>query len=605
MSTFLGGLLAEVSEGRAQLFSAVGTLNAASGAAGLRTEARQRRRVRRTQRRREAKTVDEVLERWQHMRLKELGFKTIIEGHVCSMGTCEASGSIQLIDDDLNLYGCIKSGVFHVCEASISQSCKETYTTTEGDILCIFSKKAVSRSADSTLYGEQLMGHDSSKTLETGPVVRVSVAARRARNSARVAETSSLDWASGGYGEGSAAAAAAQVVRHREQRDAAETSTRQLHVLTEIDRALVYDDAVELPPEAIQAGVEAPRKRYRHGMLIDSTKNVDYKPLLAAKTTVAQAIRRVGSSASAAETYVAIDGTDDIETIGQGAPTVLALAAAEEHRKTLAPCSSSTATTPSGSGGLQLALSSTQLTSGVNARIHADYLNASTPTDIETIISTLFRPSFRNSLVREYNKEVQDATRASHVRYIRQCHSASVRPCLHALIQLRQTHLDRTPNLACSRGISTELLKSYTAVAYLLWIMSTRSSNYQQHHTQFRLVDHVVVVLYMLKDKLSIASASGGEPVVVFENDGFLNDHLPDYQVIRTWSVPLTRGLHTVSRVLTKTAMRKKYLDLSKTNISNGQAALMKVLQEHTSDRDSTNLADSLFYAFDTGVVDL
>lgn len=517
------------------------------------------------------------------------------------MSQCARSGSIEAIARSLELYGCINSGLHHVCRNSVISGCDQYFVTQAGDLVCVFSRRSIGRTRDATLFGEHLCETDGDTRTHNKHIGYLTETALRMRNAARLMETVATDWAAGSYGRNTGADAPALTSGKAE---VLETTSRVVGRVDALSAALALPSAPALPDAAVQAGVAPPKKKLRYGMVLDEAETRDYTAVLAARTSVARAVRRVGTSAAAPETFVAIDGTDGIEALGASSPSVPALMSAEEHRLSLAATAASpdalvssalVATEVDEARERQLAVSAARR--ALRAYVHPDTRN-----DIETVIEALFNARHRRTAMQPFVTEARASVRTSFARYAAHCNTAEVRPCLHALMQLHQAQADRIPAFRSPGGIDAVRLRAYSAVVYTLWDVCMNTDAFVARHTQFRFLDHIITVMYMLRDTLTLVSADGTEPSVVFERDPFLVERLPDFHRISAWDIPTRAPLSTIARVLSRTPMRKGYIDLSKVGFSAGKASLNAALQEFANEEDIRELTDRLHRARYTGI---
>jgi hypothetical protein len=102
--------------------------------------------------------IDRALEKWHDERRVSFGMSTIDTLHVCSR-ECQSSGAIQVIDAELRLYGCLRSGAHHVCD-SLRAMCKIYYLNDHGEYFCTFSCISLGVSVSRSLYDGPEAEHD-------------------------------------------------------------------------------------------------------------------------------------------------------------------------------------------------------------------------------------------------------------------------------------------------------------------------------------------------------------------------------------------------------------------------------------------------------------
>lgn len=92
-----------------------------------------------------------LIRRWMDARQSTHGLTRIDAGHICT-DDCVSNGNIHQIDAVTGLYGCLQSGVYHICSAS-EISCRNTVLTTEGHYVCTFSGAVLGVKLEKSIYG--------------------------------------------------------------------------------------------------------------------------------------------------------------------------------------------------------------------------------------------------------------------------------------------------------------------------------------------------------------------------------------------------------------------------------------------------------------------
>ena len=101
---------------------------------------------------------EKQIKKWLKYRNQVYGLPNIDVNHICTFN-CTLSKSITTIDAKLNLYGCIKSGKYHLCNQSIIK-CPCTFLNKDGTITCIFSGIDVGVIIDDNMFKKVDTGKD-------------------------------------------------------------------------------------------------------------------------------------------------------------------------------------------------------------------------------------------------------------------------------------------------------------------------------------------------------------------------------------------------------------------------------------------------------------
>ncbi len=98
-----------------------------------------------------AKRCEVLIRGWMDARTAMHGLTCIDATHVCTYD-CVSDGNIQPIDETTGLYGCLRSGVYHICNGS-SATCRNVELTKEGEYVCTFSGAVLGVKLEETIYG--------------------------------------------------------------------------------------------------------------------------------------------------------------------------------------------------------------------------------------------------------------------------------------------------------------------------------------------------------------------------------------------------------------------------------------------------------------------
>lgn len=546
--SFLEQLLKGVAAGNAQratAFEVVRKDRAAAAAAEEAVEAPQQRFHGWRKRKREWKgrvsaTVEQVLEAWHATRRDECGITTIDDGHACTVAGCIHTDSIQCISDDLRLYGCITSGLHHVCHTD--RGCYQRYTTADGGIFCIFSRRFIETYIDTTRYGQKMRETEMHLRAPVSYVVTEARAERKCRRDTVRAE-------------------------RRAAREAA-------------------------GPAGVAAGAPT---RMRFGMSIPE-KQRDMLTVAEAKVASARALAGdCGGDDSRVDGFIAIDGTDEVDN------TVVATRArpmlTDGSSPSVAPAPWSTAvTTAHGSRALVLR------DVGARARMRRppkEYFSRYTRADIGHIAGALFDKKHRTTLHKRRTVMAAEAALSAISRYYVACADAHVRPCAQERDALYETAVQRVPQVTAVDLDGTRRTR-YVAFLYELWRVVIATPYFRAKRNAFRLASHTLGALYMLREPFAIASPDGTvAATVVEEPDAFLVEHLPPPALLRRWDARVT--VHSASRVVAIKGAAGGHIEFSMTCISNGRNAIKAALLSIETDAERVAVAARLRTAYETG----
>ncbi len=92
----------------------------------------------------------QTIQKWLDYRVRELGLSPIVDPHHrCQIRACK----FDTIDIKQNIYGCLTSGVTHVCEPQ-KRRCEHTFISNSWDYTCIFSGATNERYIEESLFGK-------------------------------------------------------------------------------------------------------------------------------------------------------------------------------------------------------------------------------------------------------------------------------------------------------------------------------------------------------------------------------------------------------------------------------------------------------------------
>ncbi len=100
-----------------------------------------------------------ALEAWHSVRHDDFGMCEIDTTHNCSSEGCLRAGAIRVVDQELRLYGCINSGLHHVCYAK-TELCHMYYLGSDGSYFCLFSRAWIGQGVAKSYFGRGEDAHE-------------------------------------------------------------------------------------------------------------------------------------------------------------------------------------------------------------------------------------------------------------------------------------------------------------------------------------------------------------------------------------------------------------------------------------------------------------
>ncbi len=95
----------------------------------------------------------DVVESWMHTREHIYGFEGVDDNHICTVRGCIETKSIEMVHRSLMLYGCVVSGVYHMC-AGTTDSCRNVTLGGDGMYTCTFSGVSLGPKIERRIYGK-------------------------------------------------------------------------------------------------------------------------------------------------------------------------------------------------------------------------------------------------------------------------------------------------------------------------------------------------------------------------------------------------------------------------------------------------------------------
>jgi hypothetical protein len=107
----------------------------------------------------ETRSNEELINSWIEMRKKVFGKYSVDSGHYCTFSECVKNDKIQTISEERRIYGCIESGIYHICKADIV-SCRFKTLNHDGTYTCNLSGIGVGVLIEDHLYGKPDTGKE-------------------------------------------------------------------------------------------------------------------------------------------------------------------------------------------------------------------------------------------------------------------------------------------------------------------------------------------------------------------------------------------------------------------------------------------------------------
>lgn len=487
---------------------------------------------------------------------------TIDEGHLCTTVGCIDTDSIQCIAVGLKLYGCINSGNHHVC--NLDRTCRQRYTSADGGVFCIFSRHFIETYVDSTRYGMCMRQTNIHLDLEDVPQNEELARAVRKRRRQE----------------------------HRLERRAASS------VSTAADGSKTWSDVIaETGEERSQPSV----KRMRFLMELPEPPR-DMTAVAEATEVRTRAVAGdCGGTDSHVDGFVAIDGTDEVDTAS--APRVRLLADRQATAITTAKSSAPTPVVRQTSSSRALVVRVETFAERMeNLRIRRplrEYFMRYTRTDICSIIASLFDANYRDALHKIQAAAAEEVSLDTLSRYYVACVNAGVRPNAHERDALYDMCVRRVPQVTTAT-LDAGRSARYVAFIYELWRVAIETPYFRAERNRFRLASHTLGALYMLREPFTLAAPDGTVAATVMtEPDAFLVAHLPPQSLLRDWSVRVTT--HSASRVVAVKGVARGQIEFSKTCISSGRNAIKAALLSIETEDERALVAARLRNAYVTG----
>ena len=447
-------------------------------------------------------TVEAALRQWHAMRRSEYGMTVIDYAHMCTRQHCILSESIQVIEPSLRLYGCLNSGVYHLCNQDTG--CSVCYTSRDGGIFCMFSMYFIETWIDASKFGMVMPVKD----FYIGPTSRPDNVPQESGVS------SSSSWSE-----------------------------------------VLCGDA---PPE--EDG-----KRVEFAMRVVEPERDMETVAEATNVEVRAIIGDCGAEGEGGE-----GEGKELPRIAFNAPSLHLM----QRQSTDV-------------GGVSRLLAPTE------------YLTRYTSRDIAKIIETLFNVNYRRQLAQQFHGAAETTALDDLCRYYRLCAETHARPNAHVRDSICHVARSEEPVITQPGRLAAERLAQFKAFVYELWRVMLATPHFTRFPNKFRLINHVVGALYMLREPFSLAAADGTVFEEILPRDEFLFEHLPAQSQLRDWNV--RTSVFSSSRVLAVKGVVRGRIDFGKTGVSSGRNVIKEALLSIETDDERWYVVDRLRTAYERG----
>ncbi len=499
-------------------------------------------------------TCESALEVWHAHRRSEYGMGVIDENHLCSSVGCIETRSIQCINKDLGLFGCVNSGIHHVCK--LDHDCHQRYLSPDGGIFCLFSCLFIETFSDNTKkWGAAIIATDM-HSAAVDPRKPCQVRAYR-RNKARER-------------------------RADEAREAPTTN--------------VLSDAIAVVEE--EEPKQKPAKRMRFLMEIPGPKR-NMEAVAEATDVQVRTIEGDCGTDAHIDGYIAVHGEEEVDTIEFPRRMLIAESAHKEDEETPRPPPPQKTSSIVESSSRTLSTTHGALETWKFRRPPPEYFCTYTHGDIEKIIVSLFDARHRRVLHVRQQASMEAEALDEILRYYRACAGSGTRPGVHERDTLYDACGSRIPQITVTR-LDDERRECYTAFVYELWRVVIETPFFREARSRFRLVSHTLGALYMLREPFTLASSDGTVVATVMDaRDEFLTEHLPAQGLLRDWDVRV--AAHSASRVVAVKGVSRGRVEFSKTCVSHGRNTIKTALLSIETDNERTAVAKRLRTALEEG----
>lgn len=495
--------------------------------------------------------VEDALHAWHATRRSEYGMDTIDAGHECTWALCLASGSIVCIDSKLMLYGCVNSGIHHVCERD--KGCTSRYTSDDGGAFCLYSKEYLETHINETMFDtwSRCRDYTSTRALRADALAEITAKARsQIEGSSSSLPPPEISW-----------------------RDALTNSSA---------------DAIDgSGGGAMRYRMRLPEKE-RDMVLVDEAMDVSVRAITG----------DCGGTDARADGYLDINGTEEVDQAQS-----LEFYHHQAPRRRLEPLPPEQDPLPLRRSvkGSSSALSVPLLPMDRPYQPPPEYLSRTTRRDIQAIIHALFDVRYRRRVRASQLVLARTAEADAVRRYYEACWAEGVRPSVHVRDALLSAVVEDAPQLLTDVGLDKEQDRAYTNFVYELWRIAIHTTYFREARTKFRLLSHTLGALYMLRHPFVLAAPDGTVVASASDiGDAFLIHNLPPQGMLRDWDVPI----HTQSpaRIIAVTGVTRGRVTFSKTCISAGSNVIKAALLSLENDDVRGYVAGRLRDALECGI---
>jgi hypothetical protein len=461
-----------------------------------------------------------ILHDWHTHRRLNMGLETIDDGHSCGL-SCALSGALVAISHEHNLYGCVNSGIHHVC--SLDEGCELLKTTMDGGVWCLFSNRFVETFVDQTRFGKAMEAKELNSTTDLPKQPHDAPSERLRRKKKRE-----------------------EIREERLKAARVEQTTAVGHT----------EDPSFSRPDRVRFGLRVKESEKDIGVVPQDEPVVMHPVMGTGKRTRA-------------------DGDDDDDDDDDDADETPLLIC--DSRSTSARNSKSgtlvtetkrkRARLRGGAGGWRgkeklrqavlpvaqirqpRALVETERSLFLHSVPPKEFYHDHTESDIRKIVEALFDVPLRQEIHREQAEARQKVAAAAIQQYRAACYAEGARPCVHQSDALVRMTAENIPQVSVVRVEGADV-QEFAQFVCTMWRLILATPYFESKPNTFRLLNHTLGCLYMMQLPLILAASdgSGYNETVTDHGNKFLAEHLPPPQLLYNWNPHIV--LHSAPRII-------------------------------------------------------
>jgi hypothetical protein len=470
-------------------------------------------------------TLEGVLCDWHALRRSEYGMDTIDYRHVCTRNDCVHTESIECISPELRLYGCIRSGIHHIC--NLNSDCKVIYTTADGGVFCTFSRKFIETYVDQSLYGRAMVVND----YYDGPATTRDDALTVASS-----EKPAQAWQEDIFG-----------VERGDEGKAGARRRFSMRVVEPGRDMVIVAEATDVSVRTIAGDCGA-----------EDDSDSPAPP-------------RLGSNAPADE-YLPPQPQQPLQPRSSKSTSRAIVTDTTTAQSVFMP---------------------------LRGRVLREHLTRYTYGDIGKIAALLFDVRHRTEVETMLRETAETAALDEMCRYYRQCAEAQELPNAHVRDAIYRRHMQESPSVTQPGALDEGRLARLKAFVYELWRVMLATPYFKRAPNKFRLVNHVLGALYMLREPFALARDDGVVFAEILPRDDFLHAHLPAQNLLKNWKA--RAPVYSMSRVLAVKGVVNGRMEFNKTGVSSGRNAIKDALMSIGTDAERWYVVERLRTAYEHG----